>query len=152
MIPETSRETSNEQDDGISAETDAPNGNAEPRLWVTLAVLIGVLAVAGSVAALQFLSSAPDAKEKQAAPAQGLACPHLREAADVYDRGDRAAFEEAIARAAGIAEEALQKSGQVFGEPERIALELDLAPRQNSARVERLLEVALQYCQDMGPV
>jgi hypothetical protein len=57
-------------------------------------------------------------------------------------------FDRTIAQAAKVAEDTLQKSGQAFGEPERIALELDLSSNQSSARIERLLELATRECQD----
>jgi hypothetical protein len=109
------------------------------------------LAVAGGVAAFLFFSSDPDPPNDQAAAAQGLACPDLQTAAAAYERGDQAEFDRAVAQAAEVAEQTLQTSGQVFGEPESIALELELAGDGSgeSVRTERLLERALQDCRDM---
>jgi hypothetical protein len=150
MSSEPPSETSPMQDEGIAAESADPSGNRSRGRWTSVAAALGVLAVAGGVAAFLFLSSDSDRPTDQASPAQGLACPHLRAAAEAYEQGDSASFDRSIAQAAEVAEATSQKSGQVFGEPERIALELELSPNQSSARIERLLELALQGCHDLG--
>jgi hypothetical protein len=98
------------------------------------------------VAAFLFLSSDPVPPTDQAAPAQGLACPNLQQAAEAYERGDRGAFEREIAEAAKIAQGTLDKSGQAFGKPERIALELELGQINDP---ERLLATAQDICSEL---
>jgi flagellar basal body-associated protein FliL len=139
------------QDEGLTAESHEPSASGGRGRWRSITAVVGVLAVAAGVAAFLFLSSDPDAPIDRAAPARGLACPDLRAAAEAYERGDDAAFDRAIAQAAEVAEQTLQTSGQVFGEPESIALELELAGGGSgeSVRTERLLERALQDCRDM---
>lgn len=75
---------------------------------------------------------------------------YLLDAAHAEEDGDREAFNDAIKRGAEVAKDTLQKSGQVFGEPERIALELGLASNLHDAHVERLLDMGLRSCQDRG--
>jgi flagellar basal body-associated protein FliL len=151
MSSEPPSETSPTEDERIAAEFPDPSGNRGRGRWTSVAAALGVLAVAGGVAAFLFLSSDPDPPTNQAAPAQGLACPDLREAAEAHEQGDSASFDRSIAQAAEVAEQTLQTSGQVFGDPERIALELSLSDggRGSSARAERLLEQALQDCRDI---
>jgi hypothetical protein len=99
---------------------------------MSVTAIAGVLAVAWGVAAFLFFSSRPDTPDEQSSLREGLACPYLRQAAEAYERGDRPAFNRTIARAATIAVDTLQESGQAFGEPERIALELDLGAEQRA--------------------
>jgi hypothetical protein len=151
MSSDPPAETSPTQDEGIAAVSADPSRNQRRARWTSVAAALGVLAIAGGVAAFLFLSSDPDAPIEQAAPALGLACPGLQAAAEAYEQGDSASFEQSIAQAAKVAEETLQKSGQAFGEPERIALELELSPNQSPAHIERLLELAIRDCQDLEP-
>lgn len=118
--------------------------------WKSVATSVVALAIAGSVASALFFD--PDDQSQQrtnqpAAPEQGLACPSLEQAARSYDSGDRAGFKSAIARAANIAEGALQTSGQSFGEPERLALELRQAA---GSRIAGLLVQAENACSSSG--
>jgi hypothetical protein len=113
--------------------------------------VVGVLAVAGGIGAFLFLNQNSGSKPDQVATMRGLACPSLQQASDAYSRGDQVAYNQAISQAAHIAEDTLQTSGQVFGKPERIALELDLESNESSTRVERLLELAAQGCQETPP-
>jgi hypothetical protein len=112
-------------------------------------VITGILVVAGGLGLFLYLTQRSVAKDEQAAPERGLACVHLQEAARAYDSGDRTALDEAIKRAAEVAEDTLQKSGQVFGEPERIALELELAANPDAKHVRRLLDIGLRDCQSL---
>lgn len=152
MSSEPPSDTSQELDDGLDPESLGPDSgrghsaDREKRLWLPVATIAGVLAVAGGIAAFLFFTSSSDSADDQSSPRQGLACPYLRQAAAAYEEGDSALFDRTIAQAAKVAEGTLQKSGQAFGEPERIALELDLAPDQSSARIERLLRLALRDC------
>jgi hypothetical protein len=109
--------------------------------------VVGVLAVAGGVGVFLFLTQKSDSKPEHVTPALGLTCPSLQQAADAYGRGDRVAFNQAVDRAAHVAEDTLQKSGEVFGEPERIALELDLGASQDT---QRLLDRAGIACSELS--
>jgi hypothetical protein len=136
-------------DEELAAQSQDPNGIGRGGRWSTVAAVVAVLLVAGGVAAFQFLSSDPDTDPDSAngvvAPTEGIACPHLEQAAEAYERGDTAAFDREVARAAELAEEALQESGQVFGEAERIALELDLGQEK---KVQSLLGRVGSACSD----
>jgi hypothetical protein len=153
MSSEPPSDTSQGQEEGLdqgSSGRDAGHGHrpdTEKRLWTTVAAVAGVLAVAWGVAAFLLFSAQPEALDEERSPREGLACPFLRQAAEAYERGERAALGRTIARAAGVAEGTLQNSGQVFGEPERIALELELGTQ---ARIEELLTQAKQACSPLG--
>jgi flagellar basal body-associated protein FliL len=130
------------QDEGLAADSYEPSGNGRRGRWRSITAVVGVLAVAGGVAAFLFLSSDPAPPTDQATPALGLACPDLRAAAKAYEQGDDAAFDRSIAQAAEVAEQTLQTSGQVFGEPERIALELELGDEHSTQRLLARVNVA----------
>jgi hypothetical protein len=157
MSSEPPSDTSQGQDEGLDAEPsghDADGGHGadgRKRWWMSVAAIAGVLAVAWGLAAFLFFSSRPDTfpdtRDEQTSPRQGLACPYLRLAAEAYERGDRPTFDRTIARAATIAEDTLQESGQAFGEPERIALELDLGAEQ---RLPSLLGSVDSACSNVG--
>jgi hypothetical protein len=118
-------------------------------------VVIGVVAVviAAAVAGVLLLNhedEQPKERAATAAPLRGLACPYLQQASDAFDSGDHAAFESAIAQATDVAEGTLQTSGQAFGKPERIALELGLSENTDRNHIASLLELALQDCLNLG--
>jgi hypothetical protein len=95
------------------------------------------------------LISRPKSSERDAAVERGVACPALLEAARASRSGGRRAAE----RAAAASELALERSGEVFGRPERAALELRALydRRQPAARdVSRILAVARRACLRLG--
>jgi hypothetical protein len=103
------------------------SGDSIPRTrWRSTITVIAVLALAAVVAGALLFNNRTDQSRDHAAPTQGLACPYLQQAADAYERGDRTAFDSAVAQALKVAQDTLQTSGQAFGKPERIALELGL--------------------------
>jgi hypothetical protein len=135
-------------DDGALA--DPSSGPSRRPRWQTIVTAIVVLMLAGAVAGA-LLTTHEDARPKErASPTEGLACPYLQQAADAYNGGDRAAFESAISQAATVAEDTLQTSGQTFGKPERIALELGLSDNRNVDHIVSLLERAAQDCQALA--
>jgi hypothetical protein len=118
--------------------------------WKSIASSVVALAIAGSVASALFFDPDDQSEQRTTQPAateHGLACPFLEQAARFYDSGDRPGFKSAIARAANIAEGALQTSGQPFGKPERLALELQQAARSHIAD---LLVQAEKACSSSG--
>jgi hypothetical protein len=119
--------------------------------WRTIGMAVAFIAIAGVVAVSIFHTGGTGRNEKRSAPARGLACPHLLLASDAYKRGDSDVFSLQITQAAELAQDTLQTSGEVFGEPERIALELHLNPKETSVGIERMLRLAVQDCQDVGP-
>lgn len=146
--------------DQRSSDRDAPlgdgspgDGPGEPSIsakrprWTPIVVSIAVLALAAGVAGALFLSQTSKPPRKRAAPAQGLACPFLHQAADAYDSGDLAAFQHAASQAAEVAQGTLQTSGQAFGAPERVALELSSG---STGRAPQLLSRAVDVCSQLG--
>jgi hypothetical protein len=109
--------------------------------------IVGVLAVAGGIGVFLFLTQQSEPKPEHVSPALGLTCPSLQQAADAFDRGDRVTYSQAVDQAANVAEDTLQKSGEVFGQPERIALELRLGPQE---RIPELLGQAEKLCSRLG--
>jgi hypothetical protein len=134
--------------DSSGGDVDTESGDGRRARWrSSIVTAVGVLAVVGGVGLFLFLTSGQDSKTEPVAEARGLACPYLQRAADAYDRGDQAAYNQAIGQAAHVAKDTLQTSGEVFGEPERIALELDLGAGQD---VQRLLELARIACSELS--
>lgn len=129
-----------------SPEAQDLRGTGNARRWRTVAVAASVLVLAGGVAAFLFLSSDTDPPTEEAKPTEGLACSHLLRAAEAHAQGDETEFDQEIARAAQVAEETLQNSGEVFGEPERIAVELELGQPED---VDSLLVSARDECSDL---
>jgi hypothetical protein len=153
MNTEPPSDKSHGRDEGVDTESPGRHAGRRPRadggkgLWISVATIVGVLVVAGGVAAFLFFSKQPEALDEQRSPRRGLACPLLRQAAEAYERDDLAKFDRTIAQAAKVAEDTLQNSGQEFGAPERIALELGLGTRPPIAA---LLTKAEQVCSDVG--
>ncbi len=112
--------------DGPFPDQDGDTTASGARKPVVIAVV--AVAIAALVAGALLLTQQDEQPKDRATapPTRGLACPYLQQAADAYDSGDRAAYEDAVAQAKDAAEGALQTSGQAFGKPERIALELGL--------------------------
>jgi hypothetical protein len=116
--------------------------------WRSIVTLLGVLAIATGVGLYLFRTQAPNEQTDQPAATRGGACPRLLLAADANERGDRVAFSREIGEAAKVAEDTLQTSGEEFGEPERIALELELGQIRNP---EHLLDRARDVCSELAP-
>jgi len=118
--------------------------------WLSVFAVVAVLTLAGGIALFLFMAhgTAPGTdKRERAAPTRGLACPALQQASDAYAQGDLETYNEAIDNALRIAQDTLQISGQAFGEPERIALELGL---REHADVSRFLTQASTACSRLG--
>jgi uncharacterized protein HemX len=146
MSSEPPSGTTHENEEGLAGESEDPSGSQRQR---TVAAIVAALVVAAGVAAFLFVSEPETPVQQQpttAAPTEGLACPHLLRAAEAYEQSDRAAYDREIDRAAEAAENALQTSGQAFGQPEEIALELDLGLAKD---VERLLASGQEACLEL---
>lgn len=135
-------------DEPVGALRNQPDNSAGRRSWKPVVIAVVAIVIAGAVAGtLLFNQEESQPKERGAAPVRGPACPYLQQAADAYNSGDDAAFEGAIAQAKDVAEKALQTSGQVFGKPERLALELKLGAHPD---VPALLAEASSACSRLG--
>jgi hypothetical protein len=115
--------------------------------------LVGGVVVAAVVVAILLVDSddpAP-APRGETGPEQGIACPFLQAAFDEFEAGNEAAFAAAVKIAAREAELTLERSGQVFGRPEELALELraELARSQSQFNngISRLVAEAEGACQ-----
>jgi hypothetical protein len=124
-------------------EVDQQSSGAGRVRWRSIVTVLGVLAIASSVGLFLFRTQGSNQQNEQLAPTRGGACPLLLQATDANERGDRAAFSREIEEAAKVAEDTLQTSGEEFGEPEHIALELELCKIRNP---ERLLARAQDVC------
>jgi hypothetical protein len=107
----------------------------------------GVLAVGVAVGLFLFLTQGSNPQAVHGSPSRGGVCPYLQQAAAAYERGDSVVFNKTIERAVKIAEDTLQRSGETFGGPERIALELGLGPREAAGK---LLDKAESTCSQLG--
>jgi hypothetical protein len=86
-------------------------------------------------------------------PTQGVACVELAQAMERRARGDVDAFARAVRAASRRAQSVLDTSGQLFGRPERIALQLDAMVERlgpGHARLSRPLEQARKVCMRLG--
>jgi hypothetical protein len=144
MTSEPPSEPSYEHDERVVGESEDPSGTQSRGRQRTVAAIVAALVVAVGVSAFLFVSDPETpAQQQPTKPAKGLACPDLLRALEAFEQGDQAEYEREIDRAAKAAENTLQNSGQVFGKPEEIALELDLGREKD---VDRLLESAQEIC------
>jgi len=85
---------------------------------------------------------------------RGTACAHLSEAFTHSQAGDAEALRRSVAAAARAGEKALDTSGQEFGRPEEIALELQLLresqPPNAAQEVTPFLQQARAACEALG--
>lgn len=144
------------QDEGVPAASPDPQAPGEPIAgrsrvaWPSIVTGAVVLAIAGGAGWSLFDTQSSQPRKESAPLARGLACPYLLQAADAYAQGDQSAFRQKIQQAARVAQDTLQTSGQAFGDPERVSIELDLAADLSPTRTKRLLELAVGDCQDLG--
>lgn len=85
---------------------------------------------------------------------EGVACAYLQEAFTHRQAGNTSALRRSVDEAAQASEQALQQSGQEFGIPEKIAIELKHALIQPSdttaGDVARYFDKAREACEEMG--
>lgn len=145
-------------EDEVSAEdTEAEAGSRPQRRTGREILVIGILiigAIGIVIGAIAVFGDDPEGPERQAErsrPERGVACPHLREASDALGEGDPERLRQAVNQAARAAERALETSGQAFGRPEEISLELALARKlTNTAARDRLLAQGLEACDQLA--
>jgi hypothetical protein len=149
MNSEPPSESTHEHDERLVGESEDASGAQGRGRQRTIAAIVAALVVAVGVSAFLFVSDPETPAQQQqqpTTPAKGLACPYLFRAVEALEQGDQTEYEREIDRAAIAAENTLQKSGQVFGKPEEIALELDLGREKD---VDRLLESAQEICLEL---
>jgi hypothetical protein len=88
--------------------------------WLVTVVILG----AALVQLLSVDASAPKRFAAPSPPARGVACPGLQQAEQQLEAGNDAGFVTTVRTAARAGEAALQRSGEIFGRPERLALDL----------------------------
>jgi hypothetical protein len=108
----------------------------------TIDFIVGLL-VAGAVAVYLWTSDGGSDRPATARPQRGVACPHLREAFEQREAGNEVALRRSVGAAARASEEALNRSGQVFGRPEEIAIELQYVLAEDSNRARK--DVAMYF-------
>lgn len=129
-----------------------PSRFSKPQYVSTIALLAGLLVV-GAVAVYLWTSDGGSHRPPTAAPERGVACPALRRAFEQSKAGNSAAFREWVDEAAQAGVASLNRSGQVFGRPEEIALELEYAIGAGNApatEVSTLLESGRNACMRLG--
>jgi hypothetical protein len=145
--PADARSTWDQEATAPDASDAGPHGGNGKRSWNSFVLITGILVVAAAVGSFLYLTQGSDSETESAPPARALACPYLRQAADARERQDQLEYTQSVDRAAQVAERALQKSGEVFGVPERIALELELS---REVDVVALLREADNACSRLG--
>jgi hypothetical protein len=145
MNTESPPNASNPYGEGTtSLGSDAPMKSGRgKRGWKSIAVIAGVAVIAGAIGLSLYLTQRSNSMNESATPERGLACPYLRRAAEARAQGDLVTYDKAINQAREVAEHVLQRSGEVFGEPERIALQLGLGQH---ADITTLLDRADSVC------
>jgi hypothetical protein len=111
-----------------------------------VAVVAGMLAV-GYVVFAQM--SGPGGPPLPPPPQRGLACPYIEAAAKSLANGDELAFRQDVDKAAAVATETLNRSGEIFGEAEDLAIQLryDVTTQGiSSTTVLELLDKARSAC------
>lgn len=101
-----------------------------------LLLAVGIVAAA-AVGGYLWLSGDDPSRETAGSlepegPEEGVACPYLHEAFTHSQTGDAEALRQSVDAAAQAGEQALQQSGQTFGRPEEIAIELQHALTEQS--------------------
>lgn len=138
----------------VPPDSEPPRDEDEGRSASTARVTAlagGVVVGAVVIALLLFDSDGLDpAPGEGAGPEQGVACPFLHDAFEEFEIGNETAFAKALRIAARKAELTLERSGEVFGDPERIAVELNSdvtgSRTVSMAKIEKSLEDAQQAC------
>jgi hypothetical protein len=123
-------------------------------LKTAIAVLVGLTAIA-AIAGYLALSDGDSDKARRAAsaPTQGIACPYLRQAYEASLQRDERTLRTSVETAAKAGESALDTSGQIFGRPEEVAIELEYAISMNDdafAVATTLFDDARTACNRIG--
>lgn len=141
-----SHESSPPADPDEMAEETSATGPRVPRL-----ALVGGLVIGAVVAASLLMGGEGPVPSPAEPPERGVVCPLLRAASEQLEAGNATGFAESVRVAAREAELTLERSGQLFGRPEEVALRLraladDLD--EESARV--LMKEARRACIRLG--
>jgi hypothetical protein len=145
----------------MTAPTEDPARDTGRRKWQWLpsrpstrgyliVVGAGLLAV-GYVVFAQL--TGPEVPPPPPPPQQGLACPYIEAATEVLSNGDELLFHQDVDQAAAVANETLNRSGEIFGEPEGLAIELQYIVKTqgiSSPNVAEVLDKARTACAALG--
>jgi hypothetical protein len=112
-----------------------------------LVAFIAAAAVAG-----QLLNRPPD--ELTGPPERGESCPFLSAAFKARLSGDEVAFRDSVSEAARVAKASLNRSGELFGTPEKLAVELSFALSGDqipiAKSIDGRLDRAAESCSNLG--
>jgi hypothetical protein len=95
----------------------------------------------------------PGAPPPPPPPQRGLACPDIAAATNALSNGDDLVFQQDVDRAAAVANETLNRPGEIFGEPENLAIELQYVVKTqgiSSPKVAELLVRMRSACTQLG--
>lgn len=133
----------NDPEDGTSR----PSRDRSPSVLITAIVAIVVAAAIAGWALTRGEEDVADRGRSPGVPPQrGIACVEMQRAVAARASGDDVAFEQAVREAARLAERTLDVSGQIFGRPERLALELRYALGDGDEAVDASLRAAADAC------
>lgn len=129
-----------------AAEEDRATAPGIPRLALVGGLVIGAVVAATLLMGAEDPESSPDAE-----PVRGAVCPYLRDASEQFEVGDVTAFAETVRIAAREAELTLERSGQLFGRPEEIALRLrEVLADGDEGSARALIGEAKRACATLG--
>lgn len=115
-----------------------------------------VVVITGVALVSLFSADAPDPSPSatHSPTVRGVACPELQQAAQQLDAGDDSGFVKGVQAAARTGEAALQLSREIFGRPEKLALnlasKLEAGAPARDPRVDRLMSQITAACGELG--
>jgi hypothetical protein len=144
-------------DETNRAELRRTKPSSRSQLVVRSITIVAAVAMVMVVVA-NFISpdrSEPRHSQVASPPERGAACPNLKVAFDRWAANDAAGFFDATKSAYRSASKTLQIGDNVFGVPERVAIELfSLASKDGreikAPKMDRLLETAKATCAKLG--
>lgn len=131
------------------AEEGTPRAARDRSRWVLITAVV-VIVAAAAIAGWALTRGEEDVVDRGSSPGvppqRGVACAEMQRAVAARASGDDVAFEQAVREAARLAERTLDVSGQIFGRPERLALELRYALGDGDEAVDASLRAAADAC------
>lgn len=153
MTPEQpeAREPKDESSPPLDPRDEAAEESRATAPGIPRLALVGGLVIGAVVAATLLMSAKNPEPAPDAAPVRGAVCPYLRDAFDQLVAGNTTAFAETVRIAAREAELTLERSDELFGLPEEIALRLrEVLDDGGDGSARALIDEAKRACEDLG--
>lgn len=121
--------------------------------WGVPALVVVVISAATLVNLFSSDASDPSPSATRSPPVRGVACPELQQAAQQLEAGDHSEFAKIVHAATRTGEAALQRSGEIFGRSEKLALDLAAMLQAGALvrepRVDRLMSRIRAACGEL---